>query len=74
MSKGLLQTTKEDVLPVAVKAPKDPLLQQEDKIRFLQEAAIMGQFHHSNVLKLLGVVTDMPERVSGSGYIYKKRE
>jgi len=28
----------------------------EDKIRLLQEAAIMGQFHHPNIVKLFGVV------------------
>ena len=29
-----------------------------DKIKFLQEAAIMGQFSHPNVVKLYGVVTE----------------
>ena len=29
----------------------------EDQIKFLQEAAIMGQFHHPNVVQLYGVVT-----------------
>ena len=29
----------------------------QDAVRFLQEAAIMGQFRHPNVLQLLGVVT-----------------
>ena len=28
-----------------------------DKVKFLQEAAIMGQFSHPNVVKLYGVVT-----------------
>ena len=28
-----------------------------DKVKFLQEAAIMGQFLHPNVVKLHGVVT-----------------
>ena len=27
------------------------------KAKFLKEAAIMGQFHHPNVVKLYGVVT-----------------
>ena len=27
------------------------------KTKFLKEAAIMGQFHHPNVVKLYGVVT-----------------
>lgn len=29
----------------------------EDKVKFLQEAAIMGQFIHPNVVQLYGVVT-----------------
>ena len=29
-----------------------------DKVKFLQEAAIMGQFHHPNVVELHGVVTE----------------
>ena len=38
-------------------------LPEEEKVRFLQEAAIMGQFRHPNVIKLYGVVT-MGEPVS----------
>ena len=30
---------------------------EEDTVRFLQEAAIMGQFRHPNIVELLGVVT-----------------
>ena len=30
---------------------------EEDQVKFLQKAAIMGQFHHSNVVQLYGVVT-----------------
>ena len=30
---------------------------EEEKVRFLQEAAIMGQFSHPNVVRLYGVVT-----------------
>ena len=32
----------------------------KDRVRFLQEAAIMCQFDHENVVKLYGVVTDQP--------------
>ena len=32
----------------------------KDKLRFLQEAAIMCQFDHQNVIKLHGVVTATP--------------
>ena len=37
---------------------------EEEKVKFLQEAAINGQFHHPNIVKLLGVVT-VGEPVSG---------
>ena len=30
---------------------------ETEKVRFLQEAAINGQFWHPNVVKLMGVVT-----------------
>ena len=30
---------------------------EEDAVRFLQEAAINGQFRHPNIVQLLGVVT-----------------
>ena len=33
---------------------------EKDKLRFLQEAAIMCQFDHQNVIKLHGVVTETP--------------
>ena len=45
-------TTKE----VAVKTLKADL-SENDRVRFLQEAAIMGQFNHPYVVKLYGVVT-----------------
>ncbi len=41
---------------VAVKTLK-PNASEKDKVKFLQEAAIMGQFLHPNVIKLQGVVT-----------------
>ena len=34
-----------------------PGASEEEKIKFLQEAAINGQFRHPNVVKLMGVVT-----------------
>ena len=42
---------------VAVKTMMDGAT-EEDKIKFLQEAAIMGQFSHPAVLKALGIVMD----------------
>ena len=41
---------------VAVKSLKEGS-SEEDKVKFLQKAAINGQFWHPNVIKLMGVVT-----------------
>ena len=41
---------------VAIKILKNDVGERE-KLRFLQEGAINGQFHHPNVVKLLGMVT-----------------
>ena len=30
---------------------------KDDRVKFLQEAALMGQFQHDNVVRLHGVVT-----------------
>ena len=59
-------------LEAAVKSLK-PLAPESERIKFLQEAAIMGQFLHPNVVKLHGVVTvgepvsDALGRVFGGG-------
>ena len=43
---------------VAVKTLEDGT-DEEERVKFLQEAAIMGQFcRHPNILKILGVVLD----------------
>ena len=42
---------------VAVKTLKEGS-KEEDRIKFLQEAAIMGQFMHPNVVTMYGVVTE----------------
>ena len=55
MSKGLWYSPA-GPKEVAVKTLTDEA-EETEKVKFLQEAAIMGQFHHPNVLKLHGVVT-----------------
>ena len=35
----------------------------KDRLRFIQEAAIMCQFDHENVIKLYGVVTETPRMI-----------
>ena len=46
----------EGPVDVAIKTLK-PESPEEEKVKFLQEAAIMGQFHHPNIVELHGVVT-----------------
>ena len=43
-------------LQVAVKT-LTPQAQEKDRVKFLQEAATMGQFAHPNIAKLYGIVT-----------------
>ena len=40
---------------------------EEDRVKFLQEAAIMGQFKHPNILRVLGIVMDDP--VSNNNHV-----
>lgn len=55
VARGLL----DDSLQVAVKTLNADA-SGRDKIRFLQEAGIMCQFDHENVVKLHGVVMEAP--------------
>ena len=43
---------------------------ENERIKLLQEAAVMGQFHHPNVLALYGVVVDQDLVSPASGIIY----
>lgn len=47
----------EDTKTVAIKSLKKGS-SNDDKLKFLQEAAIMGQFKHLNVVTIYGVVVD----------------
>uniref|UniRef100_A0A1X7U3B0 Receptor protein-tyrosine kinase n=1 Tax=Amphimedon queenslandica TaxID=400682 RepID=A0A1X7U3B0_AMPQE len=55
--KGQWKKPNRDTIDVAVKMLQDGASEQE-KIKFLQEAAILSQFTHDNVIKLHGVVSD----------------
>ena len=48
--------SSEEKSDVAVKTLKEGA-GELDKVKFLQEAAIMGQFSHPNVVELYGVIT-----------------
>ncbi len=53
-------------IPVAIKTANSEA-SKEEQLKFLQEAAIMGQFHHPNIVRLHGVVTmEQPVRESMS--------
>jgi len=55
VNKGMWQSPG-GAVEVAVKTLKSGSM-EEDRVKFLQEAAIMGQFKHPNVVMLHGVVT-----------------
>ena len=69
--KGLWQSPV-GVLPVAVKMLKEGT-EESNEVRFLQEAAINGQFRHRNVVKLHGVVT-LGRPVSIGIFLYTQGE
>ena len=46
-----------DIIQVAVKTLNSKC-SESDRVKFLREAAIMGQFQHNNVVQLHGVVTE----------------
>ena len=54
--KGIWRNQLGFIIEVAVKTIKQTS-DTEDKIKFLQEAAIMAQFKHPNVITLYGVVS-----------------
>ena len=54
MSKGRWESC-DGVVEVAVKMLKMDA-KYDDKVKFLQEAAIMGQFQHYNVVRMYGVI------------------
>lgn len=55
VSKGVWSIGK-DSITVAIKQLK-PKASSMERVKLLQEAAIMGQFCHGNVVKLFGLVT-----------------
>ncbi|CAI7999070.1 Tyrosine-protein kinase STK [Geodia barretti] len=56
VNKGVWQSPSSP-LEVAIKTLKSSA-KEEDKVKFLQEGAIMGQFRHPNVVKLHGIVRE----------------
>ena len=54
---GLWSNGSTDPVQVAVKTLNSQC-SESDRVKFLREAAIMGQFVHNNVVQLHGVVTE----------------
>ena len=55
--RGVLESGREaEGVEVAVKTLKEGT-GEEERVKFLQEAAIMAQFRHHNVVNMYGVVT-----------------
>ena len=54
---GLWSNGSTDPVKVAVKTLNSQC-SESDRVKFLREAAIMGQFVHNNVVQLHGVVTE----------------
>ena len=50
--------SKEDTVVAVKTLSKDA--SEDDRVKFLQEAAIMGQFIHPSILGLLGIVMEEP--------------
>uniref|UniRef100_A0A670J0F9 receptor protein-tyrosine kinase n=1 Tax=Podarcis muralis TaxID=64176 RepID=A0A670J0F9_PODMU len=53
--KGMLKNSKKEI-PVAIKTLKSGYTEKQ-RIDFLSEASIMGQFNHHNIIRLEGVVS-----------------
>ena len=70
VEKGVWRLPNNESKDVAVKTLYAHAAEVE-LVKFLQEAAIMGQFHHPNVVKLHGMVT-VGEPVSALQNIYSK--
>ena len=64
--KGVWFNGSSPPINVAIKTVKNST--EQERVKLLQEAAIMGQFAHTYVVRLLGVVT-VGEPVSGVIFI-----
>ena len=54
-----------DVKVAVKKANED--LEEKEKVKFLQEAAVIGQFNHPHIVKLYGVI--MEDDATGESYV-----
>ena len=62
VNRGMWKPSSTKEVEVAIKTLNSDST-DKDRVRFLQEAAIMCQFDHENVIKLHGVVTEAPSMI-----------
>ena len=67
---GLWSNGSTDPVQVAVKTLNSQC-SESDRVKFLREAAIMGQFVHNNVVQLHGVVTEEKNMMIALEYVPK---
>ena len=67
---GLWSNGSTDPVQVAVKTLNSQC-SESDRVKFLREAAIMGQFSHSNIVCLHGVVTEVQDAMIVLEYMPK---
>ena len=73
VDKGLWRSSKNKAVEVALKSLTKSA-SDEDEVKFLQEAVIMAQFDHPNVISLYGVVsTGMPVSFAQMSCIVKTK-
>jgi serine/threonine protein kinase len=54
----LLDRSSQQQTPVAIKTTKEDRSTKQEAIEFLQEATIMKEFRHENIMALVGVVVE----------------
>ena len=68
MNRGVWQSpSSSSTMEVAIKTLNSSA-KEMDRVKFLQEGAIMGQFRHPNVVNLYGVVKEEQTVRKGQGW------
>lgn len=70
MYKGTLKASGKKEVPVAIKTLKAGYTEKQ-RVDFLSEASIMGQFSHHNIIRLEGVVSKCEAWLLFSPFVWK---
>lgn len=68
MYKGTLKASGKKEVPVAIKTLKAGYTEKQ-RVDFLSEASIMGQFSHHNIIRLEGVVSKCEPGHGARGWV-----